>query len=382
MQKMKKQLGKGLVLAVLLMIPAFVLFSGKPAGVVAAANRWDIPVWDTVLSGSFAQSLEKYVRDNIPGREFLRSVGIGLRYWGGSREEHGILIGTNQLINNIDPPVDSTVERNLAAVTRFAEYLRDMNKPFYFTLIPTASGVLQQLPRNVQVFDQRHFIEDVYGQLTGKANVVNTHLPLKTNRAQYIYYRTEDNLTAHGGYYVYAALAKRMGLTENPSYNNFHIEYNPPLFEGDLYQASPYGNVEADVLMWFRYSRAARRYTVTHKGPEGTKTYDTLYPPPDQGKAPDMTSYLGGISAVVEIETNANVTRKLLVFGDKTALAYLPLLVNHYRQVTFVDLFYDTDSYAAIDPEEYDQVLVAYSVESFISPPNTLARITQFMMDE
>ena len=388
---MPKYMYTAVALLVLLLVPVFVLFPSRSAE-PDAPTTWDVvgedwmvgmdtPFWDSLLSGSFSQTIEGYVQKNFPLRDRLRGIGINIRYWGGSREQNGVLIGQNQLIKNIDPPTDGIVEKNIDAVARFAEYLRDVNKPFYFTLIPTAGGILHhQLPRNVQVFDQRHFIEDMYGQLTGKANVVNTYLPLNTNRTQYIFYRTENNLTAHGGYYVYEALVKRMGISEKPSYNSFNIDYASHTFVGDLYSSSPYGNVQPDVLMLLRYSRHVRSYVVTHKGPEGEKIYQTLYPAPAEGKKPDMNLFLGGTSAVMDIETDAPIARQLLVFGDKTALAYLPLLANHYCRITFVDLFYDTTAYSDIDPEEYDQILMAYSVESFSSPLSMPARITQFIM--
>jgi hypothetical protein len=307
-------------------------------------------------------------------------MGVSLRYLGGNREQNGVFIGEDALIKNIASPDESVLARNNAAVQNFARYMRSIDAPFYFALIPTAAGVLREsLPPYAQVFDQRHFIEDVYGEMTGKLVTVDTFLPLSNNRGEYLYYRTENNLTAYGGYYVYAALLSRLGVTDSPSYDLYEIRYGNDQFRGDLYKLSPYENILPDVQLQFVYTEHPREYTATHVDDDGTLVYHTLFPGHFRDLGRDMSTYLGGISAVVDIQSSAPFDRSLLVFGDETALAYLPFLANHYERVTFVDLSRNVTLFRDTNLADYDQVLMAYSVESYISPPISPSRVTLFI---
>lgn len=330
--------------------------------------------------GRIPYILENHIRENMPFRSAFQKLGVNLRFMGGKREQNGVFIAEDRLVKNIDPPGEGVVERNNSAVAELAGALRDSNVPVYFCLIPTASGVLQKsLPRHARILDQRQVIDNIYSEMTGRLTTVDAYLPLYTNQNQYVYYRTEDNLTAHGGYYVYAAMAKRMRVSENPSYNYFDLKYASNSFYGDLYRLSPVESIEADSLMLFRYSRHTREYTVAHWGAGEEKLYHTLYPEHLLDLDRGMDIYLGGTSGVVDIKTSAPFDRSLLVLGDKTALAYLPFLANHYGQVTFVDLFHDTAFERGIRPEEYDQVLMAYSVETYTSPLAAPARVSAFV---
>jgi hypothetical protein len=360
----------------LALVPLVALF---PRGDGGGEDRPGVSPLTALVSGEFAQSLEGYVRENLPLRQVFQRMGVSLRYLGGNREQNGVFIGEDTLIKNIAPPDESILARNNAAVQDFAQYMRSIDVPFYFTLIPTAAGVLREsLPPYAQVFDQRHFIEDVYGEMTGKLVMVDTFSPLSGSREEYLYYRTENNLTAYGGYYVYAALANRLGVTDSPSYDLYEIRYGDEKFRGDLYKLSPYENISPDVQLLFRYTEHPREYTVTHVDDDGTLLYHTLFPDHFRDMGRDMGIYLGGISAVVDVRSSAPFDRSLLVLGDETALAYLPFLANHYERVTFVDLSRNVTLFRDTHLADYDQVLMAYSVESYISPPTSPARVALF----
>jgi hypothetical protein len=361
---------------ILALVPLVALFPRGAAG----GDRGGVSPLTALVSGEFAQSLESYVRENLPFGQVFQRMGVSLRYLGGNREQNGIFIGEDALIKNIAPPDESVLARNNAAVQDFAQYLRSVDIPFYFSLIPTAAGVLREsLPPYAQVFDQRHFIEDVYGEMTGKLVTVDTYLPLSNNRGEYLYYRTENNLTAYGGYYVYAAMLSRLGVTDNPSYDLYEIRYGSDRFRGDLYRLSPYENILPDVQLFFRYTEYPREYTATHVDDDGTLLYHSLFPEHFSDLGQDMSVYLGGISAVVDVKSSAPFDRSLLVFGDETALAYLPFLANHYERVTFVDLSRYGTLFRDTQLADYDQILMAYSVETYISPPASPARVALFI---
>lgn len=345
---------------VLLLIPGFLLGLGSSDAFSAAPRA--------LLEGEIAGALDSYLNKSLPHINRLRELNLTIRELGGQREYNQVFICGDELIKDVDPPVDFFLRENTASVMEFAE---SGNIPTYCMIIPTAGAIRQQsLPpfAQTQMVNQKQIIEDVYSQMEGRVTVADSYPILFNAREQYLYYRTEDNLTALGGFYLYTALGPKLleGIAR-PALSDYDIEYIKTDYYGSLYDISPYKDAKADSLLVFRYTRNSREYLVTKEQDGAVKTYHTLYPTHllELGRGTD--AYLGGLSGLTKIETNSPYRATLLVLGDKTALSYLPFLVNHYSTVTLVDLFQlDSAGYASLDLMDYDQVLFGYGIETFM----------------
>lgn len=339
------------------------------------------------LLNALPNPLESTVRESIPLAENLRQLGLDLRLMGGQREQNGIFISDEALMRNIDGPNELFTRQNSEAVADFFRLLYDgsnRKKQTYLALIPTSGGVLQQhLPRfaGSTMVNQQRLIEELYSRVTPEGvRTVDVYSALYNRRSQYIYYRTENNLSALGGYYAYAAIAQRLRFG-NRSLSNYEVEYADLSYYGDLYRAAdsaswrdyataPYRNIKPDTLAVYHYSQGKREYTVTHRSGGERKTYHTLFPEHLTQLGSRMDIYLGGASAVTEIRSSMQ-GGSLLVFGDKTAFAYLPFLINHYQRVTLVNLYLASEEeIAALRPDLYDDTLFAYSIETYIHTNN------------
>ena len=354
---------------------------------------------ESLYNQTYVVSMENKVRQLMPMGRRLEQIGLDLRLLSGQREQNGIFISEEGLMLNL-PQADELIAReNSAAIVEFARRLAETSladgsagarKSGFAAIIPTAGGVLQQnLPRFAEsrMVDQQRLIEELYNQLSGVVRTVDVYSTLQGRRDQYIYYRTENNLTALGGFHVYSAIGLRMEInTRSRSLSQFEIEYADHAYYGDIYQSSPgstarwgystapYRGVAPDTISLFHYGRSAREYVVTHRGGDEVKAYHTLYPKHLLDTGEKMDVYLGGKTAVVDIQNTSSRSFRLLVFGDKTASAYLPFLCNHFRQVTLVDLSLATSAdLAEIRPEQYDQVLFAYGIEEYTHNSNISA---------
>ena len=372
-----EKLKQGLFLLLLAAVPAFFFLRGDWV-LYALVDQ------DTVSDGLYSTTMEDMVKSALPMSRQLAQLGLDLRLLGGQREQNGIFISENGLMRNIDQENRMFTRENTAVISEFAQQLADASnyrKNVYLAVIPTSGGVLtQDLPQfaQSQMVDQRRLIEELYNRTSDLVRTVDVFSSLRNRREQYIYYRTENNLTALGGFYTYTALARRLGVADR-SVNQFDIEYVDHSYYGDLYQSpagtvgawggatAPYRQVKPDTLSLFTYGRAQREYIVTQTANGEKKTYHTLYPRHLMELGSKMDVYLGGAAAITEIASSAPYRSRLLVFGDKTAMAYLPFLVNHYGEVTLCDLFLMApEDFAAIRPEEYDNVLFVYGIETFI----------------
>lgn len=367
---------KLLFCVLLALIPAVVFTSVWRQGNAGTFSLWDAG------GGALTIEAEWLARSGIPFREQLTVISDRIKMVGGHREivarsygypskQNGVFIGNGSLMRNIDAPIERYVDQNIQGVAEFAEAMRQNRKQTYLVLIPTAGAIMQQkLPRYASsvMVNQYGFIEDVYGRVSGAATTVDAYSPLIARQGQYIYYRTEDNLTPLGGYYVYAAMLSRMGLGK-ADFNQFEIDYVNNRFYGDLSDETGYTDVTPDLISVYRYSptnRTPHGFLVTHSGSAETKTYHTLFPEHAVTLGGELDIFLGGISAVTDIRTSSQHSGRVLIFGDKTALAYLPFLSNNCEQATLLDLSRGKSELGQVDPLNYDKIIFAYGVESFM----------------
>jgi len=359
-----------------------IIFVLIPAAVIGIGLPWGYLPAYAVFDGGLLEHANAHVAANFPARDTLAGWSLAVRVLGGQREHDQIFIVEDELIPALDPPLDDIVEDNTRAILEFARFVEQWQMPVYCMIIPTVSAIRQpNLPNFLlgQNVNQEQFIYDVYAQMLGRVRTIDAYNALSDVRDQYIFYRTENNLTALGGFYLYYALGGSLleGVTR-PSLQNYDIEHVKFDFLGDLYERSPFPNVRADILSIFRYRRAVppREYTVVTGGNGVFKTYHTLFPLHvlDLAGNRAMEIYLGGLNAKTVITTSSPYPNNLLVIGDRTALAYVPFLANHYRTVTLLDLSQmsgeDFEIIAdAIRRNFYDQALFAFSIETYMHSP-------------
>ena len=353
-----------------LLVPALVLGIGAPAGYLPGGSFFD---------GEMVAEADEYIAAHFPGRETLAGWSLAIRVLGGQREYNQIFIFGDELIPILGPPLDYQVRENTAAILQFAE---QAGVPVYAMIIPTVSAIRQQsLPPFMlgQGTNQRQFIDDVYADLIGRVTIVDAYNALDSVSDQYIFYRTENNLTALGGFYLYEALGDRLlvGIAQ-PSLQNYDIEFVKYDFFGNLYQRSPFQNARADILSVFRHRRVPPlEYAMTVERGGLSRTYHTIFPLHmldfEENRA--MEIYLGGRSAITTITTSSPYPNSLLVLGDQTTLAFVPFLANHYRTLTLLDLEQmgreeQLRISQGIRQGEFDQILFAYSVETYMHFPS------------
>ncbi len=348
------------VISVLLIV--LTLASGV-ATTLHAVRRGHLPASVRDI-GSWA---DRAVWRQLRGIDRLAQLAPAMLLAGGAKEQDGIFITEGYLLENIAPENPEVLEQNLVGIERF---LTTHNIPATFLLIPTACVIKQQeIPARAELYNQKTLIADCYARLSGKAGTADAYERLFSAKEQYTYFRTESNLTGLGGYYVYTALAPRMGYAAR-AIDQFEVEQLPGDYYGALYQRSSYKGADPDLLTLYRFSRYSRQYqlSLTHDGEK--KNYYTLFPTHLAQLGEPKSVLLGGFGQRMDISVVSPFEESLLIFGDETALSYLPFLVVHYGNITMIDLERCTDDMlAALVADDYDQVLFAYSVDRFIHDP-------------
>lgn len=294
----------------------------------------------------------------------LKSIAPTLLLSAGAQEQDGIFVTQDYLLENISEPNSEILEHNLFGVERFLE---KQNTATAFMLIPTACAIKQQeLPASAKIFNQKALISQCYDRLSGQTRTIDAYSKLFAAKEQYTYCRTESNLTGLGGYYVYTAIASRLGITPR-ALDQFEVENLAEDYYGELYQRSSFKSISPDLITLYRFSRFSRQYQLSITENGESKNYYSLFPThlASLGKAKSVI--LGGFGEQMDISVVSPYEESLLILGDETVLSYLPFLVVHYGNITVLDVSHcSAEALEAISVDYYDQVLFAYSVDNFI----------------
>ena len=87
---------------------------------LASAPKWN---WGNVISGDYMEKFERYMSDQFVGRDFWRTIKVGVDRLAGVSKEHGVYIGKDgQLLEEIELPNQEYLADNLKSIQNFAEY--------------------------------------------------------------------------------------------------------------------------------------------------------------------------------------------------------------------------------------------------------------------
>jgi len=343
-------------LLALAVLAAAGLFVVRAAEVSRPASVWELGGW-----------LDRAVSDALRGKTKLDRLAPALFLRGGEQERNGLILADGELIENIPAGDEDVISANTEGILRCLE---TFNRPAAVMLLPTAAAIRQQkVPLTAELYNQKAMIASVYERVSGAATTVDAYTALFSVQDEYLYYRTASNLTGLGGYYVYTALAPRLGLSA-ASLSDYEIENLPDDYRGDLSARAPDAEVRPDLISLYRYTRTDRTYRVICTRGGASYVYNTLFPMHLRllGRPEDVL--FGGAGERLEISVAAQRGSSLLLYADETAVSYLPFLAPHYRRITVVDpRKADEELLSAIDPAQYDRVIFACSVRTFSQEP-------------
>ena len=157
-----------------------------------------------------------------------------------------------------------------------------------------------------------------------------------------------------------------MGLT--PFDRDAHTAETCEDFYGTHYSKARTWNAEPDTITWYDLQNSLTIWNVTGPGQptEGTTTglYDL-----DKLKVYDKYAmFLHGNNGLSRVQGDG--TGKILVIKDSYANCFVPYLTANYADIDVVDFRnYNFGLDQLIADNDYDQILVLYSFDSFKSDP-------------
>ena len=314
-----------------------------------------------VLSGAFESDAEAYVTDQFAFRDGWMAMKAALETLMGKKENNGVYLCGDTLIERIDAPDEERLALNIRAVNRFCE---QAGVPVYLTLLPTAQEIWRgKLPSGAPRLDEAALIERVAGET--QARFIDTRAVLEAHADEPIFYRTDHHWTSLGAYWGSTALLEGLGL-QSAALDAFSPETVSTSFYGTLYSKSGVRRIEPDSIDIY----------VPDEGIAVTRLEDgearpgMLYDRARLDGKDKYAMFMGGNQPLAVIETG-HAGGKLLLVRDSYADSEVPFLTAHFSEIHMVDLRYYREGLPAyIAENDIDCVVISYSVRNFITDTN------------
>ena len=318
----------------------------------------------------FFNSYSQYTKDQIPGRD----AWIGLQSFVETTllqktQSGGVLLGAGgQMFDRTYGLVSSeerTLPRNIAAVAALAG--RYPGK-VYAMVAPSAAAVYpERVPAGAPLLSEESYVAQIRAAVEQAGG---TFIPLQealeAHKDEYIYYRTDHHWTTLGAYYAYDQLCQTLGLV--PFDRSAHTAVEVENFYGTFYSRARTWNARPDVLTYYQLDAPLTIYQVTGPGMPGEGQTTGLYDPAKLDAYDKYAAFLHGNNGLSRVEGEGR--GRILVIKDSYANSLVPFLTANYADIDVIDLRnYNYGLDALIQENQYDQILVLYSFDSFKSDP-------------
>ena len=238
-------------------------------------------------------------------------------------------------------------------------------------IVPSPENMMQdKLPVDAPMLEsdgknENALLDEMFAQFAaGGAAVVDLRPAFAESLAagQQVYYYTDHHWTTDGGAYLaYEAFCAQMGLT--PAAPDAALRREVPDFLGTNYNKTRYLFTKADTLVYYDLPNPM----TYHKANLETGNVDVLtegiMEPEKLDTGDKYAAFLHGNNGYSVIEGNGEGS--ILVVKDSYGNSFVPYLVQNYARVGVIDLRAWQDVSTSFEGDEYDQILVLYSFDSF-----------------
>ena len=330
------------------------------------------PAWDTAefIEGNLMLKAEQHLNDHVVGRDFWVELKCKVDLALGKKENNGIFIVNNTLIERVGMPNKNATVANITGINNFATLFKGN---IYSMIIPSAIGVdLDKLPSyfNGKYFakpawDQTALIDSINGEL--ESSIKNLDGTTVANMLRGHYYRTDHHWTSDCAFAAYNWYAEQAGLPKRNA-DEFTIETVSDQFYGTLYSKSGFRDITPDEIKAYRIGEVVLYEMGLYKSGEikANRTSDTVFFD-EKLQIKDKYSYfLNDNYGFARITTKSDSGRKLLIFKDSFANSLVPMLLEDYSEIMLVDMRHTTGNIRNIvDFDAYDDALFLYSLDLF-----------------
>lgn len=236
------------------------------------------------------------------------------------------------------------------SINQFADKMPEGTRVFSL-IAPSHIEFIQNKKYREMSASQEEAIGVINSFFNSKINPVDARSKILPHYAEYLYFRSDHHWTARGAYYAYEAFVDKAGFA--PVTLDKYEKKEFPGFLGTLYDRTRNAKIAAnpDTVEVFMPLVESTFQIHTSKG--GVLNWNVINE--SYGKPNFKNKYLvfmSGDEPLSIITTNVDTDRKILVFKDSYGNAFIPFLMNHYKEIH------------VIDPRHYKANAVAYATQN------------------
>lgn len=314
---------------------------------------------ETVLSGDFQSDLADFLSDQIPGRELWIRGNTELKKLMGKKEINGVYLGKDGYYFQQFTDESYSLSRRNQVFALLGNFVKSQNVPVTVMCVPTPAVVLQEkLPTNAPLYDHEG------AWLALKNAVGDAHfLDLRDAFAassQQLFYRTDHHWTSRGAYLAYEAYCRAQGISPK-TLAEFELETVSDAFYGTIYSKLLDSAAQPDII---EATQKLPALQVKFDGNEVSGIYDA-----EKLSQKDKYAYFfGGNPGKVEINTDVDNGKRLLVLKDSFANSMIPYLLGEYEQIIMLDLrYFSGRASQVIEENGITEVLFLYEMTNLLT---------------
>lgn len=315
--------------------------------------------WQALWNGSYGSDLEAWFEDQFVGRDLSFQGNYLIRKGLGQRLLNGQYLGKKTLIGALEVPDREIYQANIKAVDDFA---LKSNLPTSLMVIPPAEMVLQnKLPFLAPVPDLNPYFDSLATSLQFATNIELRGV-LEAHQNEELFFRTDHHWSTKGaGYGAAALVAFCQGELDFEKYSYPVISTN---FEGTA--ASYAGSVGLQDSVVAAIYQELPEYEVLF---EDGKVQDSVYVQEALKQKNQYAYFLGENQGLIEIHTQGNTNRHLMLIKDSYANIMVQYLLPFYDSILVVDpRYYLGDLNALVQQNPLTHIAFVLSYQSFRNP--------------
>lgn len=321
---------------------------------------------ESITSGTLDDQIELYMAEHLPGRAFFVGVDAYFRQLTLRQTAGDIYAAAGDRL--VEEPVSAEKGNLTGKLNAINAFAAAVGKQVELMILPSAGWAAQEDVLGATLsYQDKSIIDGIYA-MAGENVVPVDVTDLYENRPE-LYYRTDHHWTSEGAYLAYQAYCGQKGVTFLAK-EAFAVEQISG-FYGSTYSRSGLWLTQPDQLeLW--HGAAALTVTLQKPGAQETQTYDSVFFRARLEEMDMYTAFLDGNNALVRIHNPAG-SGKLLIVRDSYSNCLAPFLAESYEEVVLVDLRYRnvmTPVSQLLEQEDFDHILVCYSLYNFITDAN------------
>lgn len=343
---------------------AIVLAIHKPKDISELENRKlaAMPQFtvSSFLSGDFTSQFETFIQDQFPGRDLWIKSKAKIDILLGKNKINDVYLGNNgYLIEDFQRESEESLKEKSDVINKFADKNHKLN--FAFMLIPTAGAVVEnELPQDAPYDDEHEFIKSVQNNLNEKIKFIDVYDTFKNNENEKLYYKTDHHWTTKGAFTAYKEMCLKLNIK---AYEDYDIKTVTNSFLGSLYYKMGAGIGDPESIQI--YIPRENGDVVVNYVDEKIKSASLYSSEKLKGKD-KYEVFTNGNHSLINIKTQGDNKKKLLIIKDSYANSFLPFLTQNYGEINVVDLRYNTDNVQdIIESYGVTDVLFLFNVNTF-----------------